>query len=220
MRDVRVNEGTRFLGYPSDASDSPHTISAIRSNQPCVYDPAYGDDEHASVDTAKTAYRSLEELARRTGRSRFQARCFVRRQDLQKSGCREDATAPNATGEERVVAGARWWRSAVARVMLLYGESPWRVTGYSLVTVFGFVLLYPLGGWMRPTGGDPIRYDGLVSLTELGNSLYYSTLTFTALGFGDFQPVGFGRVLTTIEASLGAVLLALLMFILGRRAAR
>jgi hypothetical protein len=47
-------------------------------------------------------------------------------------------------------------------------------------------------------------------------------LTFTALGFGDLQPVGFGRVSTAIETSLGAVLLAFLVFvfILGRRAAR
>ena len=220
MGDVRVDEGTQFLGHPSDDSDSPHTISAIRSRQPCVYDPAYGDDEHADADTAKTVYRALEDLGRRTGRSRLQARCFVRRQDLQKSGYWDDATAADATVEERLVAGARWWRSAVARTMLLYGESPWRVIGYSLLTVLGFALLYPLGGWMRPAGGDPVQYDGLASLAELGNSLYYSTLTFTALGFGDFQPVGFGRVLTTIEASLGAVLLALLVFILGRRAAR
>ena len=220
MGDVRVDEGTQFLGHPSDDAESPHTISAIRSRQPCIYDPAYQDDEHADADTAKTVYRALEELGRRTGRSRLQARCFVRRQDLQKSGYWDDATAADATAEERLVAGARWWRSAVARTILLYGESPWRVIGYSFLTVFGFALLYPLGGWMRPAGDDPVRYDGLASLAELGNSLYYSTLTFTALGFGDFQPVGFGRVLTTIETSLGAVLLALLVFILGRRAAR
>ena len=113
--------------------------------------------------------------------------------------------AADATVEERLVAGARWGRSAVARAMLLYGESPWRVIAYSFITVLGFAILYPLGGWMQPQGGDPVTYDGLMSVTEFGNALYYSTLTFTALGFGDFQPVGFGRVLTTIETSLGAV---------------
>ena len=220
MGDVRVDEGTRFLGHPGDDSGSPHTLSAIRASQPCVYDPAYGDDECADTDTAKTVYRVLEELGRRTGRSRLQARCFVRRQDLQKNGYWEDAIAADATVEERVVAGARWGRSAVARAMLLYGESPWRVIGYSLLTVLGFALLYPLGGWMRPDGGDPITYGDITSLAEFGNSVYYSTLTFTALGFGDFQPVGFGRVLTAIETSLGAVLLAFLVFILGRRTAR
>ncbi len=218
--DVHVDEDTRFLGRPGDDTRSPHTIAAIRASHPCVYDPAYGDDGHADTDTAKSVYRTLEDLGRRTGRSRLQARCFVRRQDLQKDGYWDDATAADVTAEERLVAGARWGRSAVARAMLLYGESPWRVIGYSFVTVIGFALLYPLGGWMRPEGGEPVTYDGLASVAEFGNSLYYSTLTFTALGFGDFQPVGFGRVLTTIETSFGAVLLALLVFILGRRAAR
>jgi len=220
MGDVRVDDGTRFLGRPSDDHGSPHTVSAIRASQPCVYDPAYGDDEYADTDTAKTVYRALEDIGRLTGRSRLQARCFVRRQDLQKSGYWADATAADATVEERVVAGARWGRSAVARAILLYGESPWRVIGYSVVTVVGFALLYPLGGWMRPEGGDPLTYGDITSLAEFGNSIYYSTLTFTALGFGDFQPVGFGRVLTAIETSLGAVLLAFLVFILGRRTAR
>ncbi|WP_411718551.1 ion channel [Natronomonas sp.] len=62
----------------------------------------------------------------------------------------------------------------------------------------------------------------MTRLAEFGDSIYNSTLTFTALGFGDLQPVGFGRVSTAIETSLGAVLLAFLVFvfILGRRAAR
>ncbi|WP_275093926.1 hypothetical protein [Halorubrum sp. Ib24] len=39
-------------------------------------------------------------------------------------------------------------------------------------------------------------------------------------GFGDFVPVRFGWVLTTVEMGLRAVLLVLLVFILGRRAGR
>lgn len=55
----------------------------------------------------------------------------------------------------------------------------------------------------------------------LWESLYYSTLTFTALGFGDFRPVGtLGQLLTVLETASGALLLALLVFVLGRRAAR
>jgi hypothetical protein len=91
----------------------------------------------------------------------------------------------------------------------------------SVGIVLGFALLYPLGGWMRPEGCDPITYGQIgTNLAEFGNSVSYSTLTFTALGFGDFQPEGLGRLLTTLETGLGAVLLALLVFILGRRAAR
>lgn len=87
--------------------------------------------------------------------------------------------------------------------------------------ILSFALLYPLGGWIQPTDGDPLTYATISSTpVEILNSVYYSTLTYTALGFGDFQPVGFGRLLTTLETGFGAVMLALLVFILGRRAAR
>jgi len=109
----------------------------------------------------------------------------------------------------------------VARATLLYGESPWRVIVWSLGIILSFALLYPLGGWMKPSDGNPITYAQIASNpVEILNSIYYSTLTYTALGFGDFQPVGLGRLLTTLETGLGAVMLALILFILGRRAAR
>lgn len=57
--------------------------------------------------------------------------------------------------------------------------------------------------------------------TVIWESIYYSTLTFTALEFGDFRPMGgIGQLLTILETATGALLLALLVFVLGRRAAR
>jgi uncharacterized protein YjbI with pentapeptide repeats len=221
--DVRIDGDTKFLGHSSDDDDaSPHTLSAIRSSPTCVYDPDYEEDNnHEDVDKAKSVYRALEELGGKHARPRLQARSFVRRQDLQKKDYWDDATADDASFEERFIAGARWSRARVARAIMLYGESPWRIISWSLGIVLSFALLYPLGGWMKPTDGEPITYAQITSNpVEILNSVYYSTLTFTALGFGDFKPVGFGRVLTTIETALGAVLIALLVFVLGRRAAR
>jgi len=218
----RATVGTRFLGQPSaDQPTSPHTVAAIRSRPTCIYDPAYDNDSgQADVDTAKSVYRALEELGGKHARPRLQARSFVRRQDLQKDEYKRD-TRQTESWEERLIAGARYSRAKVARSTLLYGESPWRVVAYSLAIIAGFALLFPLGGWMKPAGGDPVTYAEIATTpSELLTAVYYSTLTFTALGFGDFRPVGFGRALTTIETGLGAVLLALLVFILGRRAAR
>ena len=46
-------------------------------------------------------------------------------------------------------------------------------------------------------------------------------LAFTVLLFCDFRPIdAFGQMFTVIETSFGALLLALLVFVLGRRAAR
>jgi len=223
LGDIRVDEDTRFLGHSDDDSDfSPHRFSTIRSKPCCVYDPDYeADNEHADVDKAKSVYRALEELGGKHARPRLQARSFVRRQDLQKQNYWDNATADDASLEERFIAGVRWSRAKVARVTLLYGESPWRVIAWSLGIIFSFALLYPLGEWMKPADSDPITYAQIASNpTEILDLFYYSTLIYTALGFGDFNPVGLGRLLTTIETGLGAVMLALLVFILGRRAAR
>jgi uncharacterized protein YjbI with pentapeptide repeats len=248
LGDVRIGENTKFLGHPSDDDDtSPHTFATIRSRPCCAYDPRFGksrdsilsqlrsgltslvvsedttekeNNGEANPDKAKSVYQALEELGGKHARPRLQARSFVRRQDLQKEEYKQDAKQADSW-EERLIAGARYSRAKVARATLLYGESPWRVIAYSLSIILGFALLFPLGGWMKPEGGDPITYAQIASNPlEILNSVYYSTLTFTALGFGDFKPVGFGRALTTIETGLGAVLLALLVFILGRRAAR
>jgi hypothetical protein len=54
----------------------------------------------------------------------------------------------------------------------------------------------------------------------LGTHLYFSTVTLTTLGDGDFQPVGWARWIATVESFVGALLMALLTFVLGRRATR
>lgn len=221
LGDVRIDEDTQFLGHPDDESDSPHTFSAIRSRSRCVYDPDYEEgDEEVDVGKAKSVYRALEELAGRAARPRLQSQCFVRRQDLQKDGYKQDMKQAESL-QIGLIAGARYIRAKVARATLLYGESPWRIIGGSVGFIILAALLYPLGEWLRPVGTEPITYSRIAENPELLlESLYFSTLTFTTLGMGDYEPMGFGQVLATLNTALGAVLIALLVFVLGRRAAR
>jgi hypothetical protein len=180
-----------------------------------------GNFERAQPDLAKAkrVYRAIENLAGLSSRPHLQRRAFIRRKDIQRRQYKQGTKSDDGR-LDWVVNPILQVRASLARWILLYGESPWRIIGWSLAVIFGFALLYPLGGWMKPEDGSPITYSLGGNPLEFGNSIYYSTLTFTALGFGDFQPVGFGRVLTTIETGLGAVLLALLVFVLGRRATR
>jgi voltage-gated potassium channel Kch len=49
-------------------------------------------------------------------------------------------------------------------------------------------------------------------------SLYFSVITFTTLGYGDIQPIGnVARAVAGIESLVGAMLTALLVFVLSRR---
>jgi voltage-gated potassium channel Kch len=57
-------------------------------------------------------------------------------------------------------------------------------------------------------------------ITSIGHTLYFSLVTFTTLGYGDVQPIGTtARLLASIESFLGALLLALVVFVIGRRMA-
>jgi len=223
LGDVRIDEGTQFLGHPTDDTDnSPHTLSAILSKLCCAYDPDYEEETtNANVDKAKSVYRALEELGGKAAQPRLQSRSFVRRQDLQKDDYKRD-TKEADSWQERLIAGARYCRAKVARATLLYGESPWRIIGGSIGFILFAALLYPLGGWIRPVGGEPITYSRILGgeLSLLLDSLYFSTLTFTTLGMGDYEPIGVGQILVTLNTAFGAVLIALLVFVFGRRAAR
>jgi uncharacterized protein YjbI with pentapeptide repeats len=238
LGDARIDEDTQFLGHPDDESESSqHTVSAIRSKPKCVYDPKYkGDSDETNLDKAKGVYRALEELAGKAAQPRVQSQCFVRRQDLQKDEYKEvmlgrkrndereddEEDEGGPTLEERLIAGARYSRAKVARMTLLYGESPWRIIGGSIGFILFVALLYPLGEWLRPVDDEPISYSRILGgeWDLFLESLYFSTLTFTTLGMGDYEPMGLGQVLATLNTAFGAVLIALLVFVLGRRAAR
>lgn len=51
----------------------------------------------------------------------------------------------------------------------------------------------------------------------LGRLVYFSTVTFTTLGYGDYHPVGWVKLIAAAEAFLGAVTIALLTVIFARR---
>ena len=172
--------------------------------------------------SAARAYHTLERIGRENSLPKLQRIGFVRRQEMHRLRYAEEA----GTAESRKDAWyywIKWLRASVARASLLYGESPWRVIAVSLLAILFCGALYPLGGFRS---GDP-NNSGLIHASSFGewlsllpDGIYFSTLTFTTLGFGDFQPAGWGRFLATGETALGATMIALLVFVLGRRAAR
>jgi hypothetical protein len=111
-----------------------------------------------------------------------------------------------------------------------YGMSPWRVLGTATVVIIGSALLYPTVGGLRTTVNegtrksitwhikDPSKASRFFLVFVLLRSLYFSVITFTTLGYGDIEPVGTAaRTVAGIESLLGALLTALLVFVLSRR---
>ena len=108
-----------------------------------------------------------------------------------------------------------------------HGESLSRLLGVSgaLITVCG--IIYVLAGVARsnPETTYQLTQADLTSIgaiaTDLINGLYFSIITFSTIGYGDFYPASpVSRLLVGIESLAGALFIALFVFVLGRRVAR
>jgi hypothetical protein len=109
-----------------------------------------------------------------------------------------------------------------------HGESLRQLLKVSSFLIIGCGILYPLvGGINSSHSGGPYKITSLnefVALDawiDIANGLYFSAITFTTIGYGDFYPAGTGsRILVALESLAGALLIALFVFVLGRRVAR
>ncbi len=93
-----------------------------------------------------------------------------------------------------------------------YTEKPNRVIISSIVMVLLFGLIYYLGAAVRPTLDTHVPMG-------LWENIYFSFMTFTTVGFGDFVPQSFAwvRMLVCVEAFSGPFMAGLYIFTLTRR---
>jgi voltage-gated potassium channel Kch len=85
----------------------------------------------------------------------------------------------------------------VSRTYWQYGSEPSWVIGWAAALVIGCAFIYWLNG-SSISDNLPVK-----ELFTFGKALYFSTTTFTTVGYGDFSPLGGLRVITSIEAFLG-----------------
>ncbi len=78
-----------------------------------------------------------------------------------------------------------------------YGRKPHRIIYLSL----GIIILFGFIYWLNT---DLISINtSRAKNFDFGDSFYFSTITFTTLGYGDFSPTGWLKALTSLEAFLG-----------------
>ncbi|MFQ5795887.1 MAG: pentapeptide repeat-containing protein [Candidatus Bipolaricaulia bacterium] len=103
------------------------------------------------------------------------------------------------------------------RLVIGYGERPLRVILTSALIILVFALPY----W---GSGDlfTITQNNVLQTADLFDTVYFSVVTFTTLGLGDFQPTATSwvRAIVMIEAFLGAFMMALFVLTFGRKMIR
>lgn len=117
----------------------------------------------------------------------------------------------------------KWMKLTLSRITIRYGASPWR-PGFFGICVIGFsAIAYPIWG-LRTTSGDEtvlLQYGADEPIFSIiTESLFFSFGAFTTLGYSDVQPTGLGKMVAMIEAGVGSVLIALIVFVLGWRTTR
>ncbi|OQY03177.1 MAG: hypothetical protein B6I25_08385 [Planctomycetales bacterium 4572_13] len=109
----------------------------------------------------------------------------------------------------------------LGRLLFGYGERPNRVlvAGAVIILLCGLFYSSQAAHLAFQYGiQDSLRSDQLGLL----DGLYYSTITFTTLGFGDIYPAadGLTRIVTMFESMAGACLMALFVVTLSKRFSR
>lgn len=95
-----------------------------------------------------------------------------------------------------------------------YGTSWKRVllTWCVIILVWGFMYWIARGLTQAPICKTRLHRD----IRGFLACVYFSVVTFTTLGYGDHRPTGFSRVLASLQALLGAVLISLFVVVLAR----
>ena len=94
--------------------------------------------------------------------------------------------------------------SRILKLTTDYGRSLSRWLTWCLIVIFVFAFLYCF-------------VPGATNNQSFGNSLYFSIVTFTTLGYGDIVPIGFGKFLSAFEVLTGLLMGGLLVAILTKK---
>lgn len=115
-------------------------------------------------------------------------------------------------GQKHSIAAIIEW--VIADLSCKYGTSWRRVLAVSGFHIFLFSVIYR---YIDGTFGS-LTLQPDPQLFGFFTYLYYSTVTFTTLGYGDISPVGpIMSLLSAIEALIGALLTALIIVVFGRK---
>jgi len=108
----------------------------------------------------------------------------------------------------------KWFRYIfpfeVMKVLCGYGEKPRMVIVSSIVIIIVWALLYSLLKTITPLGQS--------FWSRFTDSVYFSLVTFTTLGYGDIVPEStLGRILSGAEGFIGGFMMALFVLVLSKR---
>lgn len=103
----------------------------------------------------------------------------------------------------------RWLLYWIYELFLGYGENHLKILiNAGLAILFYSIIYYFSKG---------IMFEDNQSIDTIIESIYFSAVTFTTLGYGDYHPIGIFRLVASSEALIGAFLIAFYVVSLSRK---
>lgn len=179
----------------------PDSVQRVHQKFP-RYDP---EDTRKQLIEARDIYRRIKQVYQRSHVPEQKRKFNVREKEVMRKLAYINRDWP-------------WLRWAFLRRTMHYGESALKVIYTTVGVLFFSALIYPI--WGLKSGDRIIRYSmsGTVSIEHIWVSLFFSLRRLLTASNGSVSPVGIGEEISLLETATGAILTAMLVFVLGRRA--
>ncbi len=149
--------------------------------------------DHEFLNFSECYFKSKESYRR------FLKNCLFTR-SAQRPAARTAGIEPG----DRVRQCLSWMTLSLSSLLWGHGERPHRAVLFGVLLILFCAALYTQGGLV--VGGRMIR-------PNLWQAVYFSVITFTTVGYGDFVPVGVNKIFVIIESFGG--LFVIPIFITG-----
>ena len=128
--------------------------------------------------------------------------------------------------EHKSLTGLDKVKSSIYWLLCGYGERPTYALITSIEIILGFAILYMFTG--LSINGVDIKYVEVLSkgfpienlISDFINSLYFSIVTFTTVGYGDITPINVSVFLSGVEMFLGLTMTGIWTATLARKITR
>lgn len=137
------------------------------------------------------------------------------------------AVLSKAHGRRPAAPFAATWDFVVLRQMFGYGVRLRRLFGTGAAAIVVFALVYAVFCYQdgdlgrvvhtAPDGQDANVVEKVSVSVGISRLLYFSTVSFTTLGYGDFRPTGRVMAFASLEALFGAFMMAMITVVFARR---
>lgn len=176
-----------------------------------------------NYDYARSLFRDAAHLYEKEGDAENYSLCFVESQHANRKRAWElflnakdeklfEVTPDRVSWKDRFFAFFNWFFSVASSLIWGYGERPFRTTAAAL-----FVIVVCAAAYYLSSFSGHVLAEGAVRPVHFAEAVYLSVITFSTVGYGDYLPLGWVRIFSSIEALSGIILAPLFLVALTRR---